>query len=126
MPEVQSLRQQLPYRRHPYRPFPAARRTLPGIFQRAYRRSIHFQNGSPGNAHNSLIGCMTCQQVCPENKDFLDRFADEVAFSHEETSLLLNGIAVDQLPPETVQKLERIDMLSDLQLIPRNLGVFFN
>jgi len=78
------------------------------------------------NAHNSLIGCMTCQQVCPENKDFIDRFADEVAFSHEETSLLLNGIEVDRLPPDTLHKLERIDMLADLQLIPRNLGVFFN
>ena len=39
------------------------------------------------SAHNSLIGCMTCQQVCPENKVFLDQFADEVAFSHEETCL---------------------------------------
>ena len=41
-------------------------------------------------------------------------------------ALLLNGAAIDQLPPETVQKLERIDMLGDLQLLPRNLGVFFN
>jgi epoxyqueuosine reductase len=78
------------------------------------------------SAHNSLIGCMTCQQVCPENKVFLEQFAGEVAFSHAETSLLLNGAAIDQIPAETVQKLERIDMLNDLQIIPRNLGVFFD
>jgi epoxyqueuosine reductase len=77
-------------------------------------------------AHNSLIGCMTCQRVCPENEAFLDQFASEVVFSREETSILLNGTAIDQIPPETVQKLEQIDMLDDLQLIPRNLGVFFN
>jgi epoxyqueuosine reductase len=76
-------------------------------------------------AHNSLIGCMTCQQVCPENKELLNQYADEVTFSHAETSLLLNGAMVDHLPPETVRKLERIDMINDLQLIPRNLGVFF-
>jgi hypothetical protein len=49
-----------------------------------------------------------------------------VVFSREETSILLNGTAIDQIPPETVQKLEQIDMLDDLQLLPRNLGVFFN
>jgi epoxyqueuosine reductase len=87
---------------------------------------LPFPEWVPGNAHNSLIGCMTCQKVCPENKAFLDCFADEVAFSHEETTSLLNGFGIDQLLPETVQKLERIDMLSDLQLIPRNLGVLFN
>jgi hypothetical protein len=45
-----------------------------------------------------------------------------VAFSHEETSLLLNGAGIDQIPPETLQKLEQIDMLNDLQIIPRNLA----
>lgn len=77
-------------------------------------------------AHNSLIGCMNCQQVCPEDKKFVDRFASEVAFSHEETSLLLKGAPAEQLPAETVQKLEQIDMMSDLAIIPRNLGVFFD
>jgi epoxyqueuosine reductase len=85
-----------------------------------------FPNWIAPSAHNSLIGCMTCQQVCPENKEFLDQFAGELAFSHAETSLLLHGAAMDQIPPETVKKLERIDMMNDLQLIPRNLGVFFN
>jgi epoxyqueuosine reductase len=85
-----------------------------------------FPDWVPGSAHNSLIGCMTCQQVCPENKVFVDKFADEVRFSTKETSLLLNGIAYDRLTPETMKKLERIDMLGDLQLIPRNLGVFFS
>ena len=77
-------------------------------------------------AHNSLIGCMACQQVCPENNDFLKQYAGGLAFSHAETSLLLQGAAIDQIPPETVQKLEQIDMLDDLPTIPRNLGVFFN
>ena len=69
---------------------------------------------------------MACQQVCPENKDFLKQYAGGLAFSHAETSLLLQGAAIDQIPPETVQKLEQIDMLDDLPTIPRNLGVFFN
>ena len=84
-----------------------------------------FPDWVAGGWHTSLIGCMTCQKVCPENKPFLEQFAIEVAFSEAETSLLLQGVPPDQVPPETAQKLERIDMLSDLPLIPRNLGVFF-
>ncbi len=76
--------------------------------------------------HTSLIGCMTCQKVCPENEAVLDQFGIEVKFSEAETALLRQGVAADQIPPETAQKLDQIDMLSDIALIPRNLEVFFN
>ena len=69
---------------------------------------------------------MTCQQVCPVNEAVLDQFGIEVKFSEAETALLLQGVAADQIPPETAQKLDQIDMLSDIALIPRNLGVFFS
>jgi hypothetical protein len=46
-------------------------------------------------------------------------------FTQEETALLLDGATQDQLPTETVRKLEHLDILNDLDRLPRNLSVFF-
>lgn len=76
-------------------------------------------------SHNCLIGCMLCQQCCPEDEAFLEWFEGNEAFSHEETSLLLRGTSSDQLPATTKAKLERLGLYDYLEILPRNLGVFF-
>jgi epoxyqueuosine reductase len=76
-------------------------------------------------SHNCLIGCMLCQQSCPEDKPFLDWFECNEEFSHGETALLLQGVSPDRLPAATRAKLERLDLLDSLEILPRNLGVFF-
>jgi epoxyqueuosine reductase len=76
--------------------------------------------------HNCLIGCMICQNVCPVNKPFVGRIVDEATFSEEETELILKDAPKDDLPPETQEKLERINMLEDFKLLPRNLKVLLN
>jgi epoxyqueuosine reductase len=75
--------------------------------------------------HNCVMGCMICQLFCPEDKPFLEWFEGDEEFSHEETSLLLKGVTKEQLSAETVKKLERLELLDDLDKMPRNLGVFF-
>lgn len=75
--------------------------------------------------HNCLIGCMLCQQPCPGNKAFLDRFEGGETFSHEETDLFLRGASSGPLPAATKAKLERLGLLYALDMLPRNLGVFF-
>jgi len=74
--------------------------------------------------HNCLEGCMRCQSVCPENKSFRGWIEEREEFSEEETTLLLKGSPQDGLPEETRGKLERLDILRDLEILPRNLGVF--
>ena len=74
-------------------------------------------------SHNSLMGCMLCQRYCPEDKPFLGWFEDSVDFTEDETRLLLEGATKDQLPAETVAKLEVLELISDLDKFPRNLGV---
>lgn len=71
--------------------------------------------------HNSLIGCMQCQLVCPVNKHFVQRVEAGEAFDEAETRLILKEVPRDRLPPETVRKLERGYMLDYLDLLPRNL-----
>jgi epoxyqueuosine reductase len=77
-------------------------------------------------SHNCLIGCMLCQQFCPENKAFLKWFEGNESFSHEETALFLRGASSDQLPATTNAKLERLGLHYALEILPRNLGVFLN
>lgn len=73
--------------------------------------------------HNCLMGCMLCQKYCPEDKPFLGWYEENVVFSAEETSLLLKGSSRDELPFETLQKLEKLELIDSLELFPRNLGV---
>ncbi len=72
------------------------------------------------------MGCMLCQQFCPEDKPFLGWFEQPWDFSAEETALLLNGTPRQALPAETVQKLETLELIEDADKFPRNLGVFLS
>ncbi len=73
--------------------------------------------------HNSLVGCLHCQKCCPLNKDFVKVFEERETFDHDETALLLQGMTRDKIPPETVRKLERLDIIEYLDELPRNLSV---
>lgn len=71
--------------------------------------------------HNSLVGCMRCQLVCPVNKGFAKWVEDGEDFTEAETDLVLGGVPLDRLPPETVHKLNRSYMAEYLDVLPRNL-----
>jgi epoxyqueuosine reductase len=71
--------------------------------------------------HNSLIGCMKCQLVCPANKRFAKWLEQGEDFDETETELILKGIPADRMPPQTADKLRRACMLESLDVLPRNL-----
>jgi epoxyqueuosine reductase len=71
--------------------------------------------------HNSLVGCMKCQFVCPANKRLIKWVEEGEAFTEAETELILNGVPIDRMPPETAHKLNRCYMLDSLDVLPRNL-----
>jgi epoxyqueuosine reductase len=73
--------------------------------------------------HNCLVGCLYCQQVCPENREVSDFYEEGEEFSEEETRLLLDGGEETDLPAALREKLERADLLEALDTFPRNLGV---
>jgi epoxyqueuosine reductase len=75
--------------------------------------------------HNCLVGCLRCQSICPENKDFLEYVEEGAEFSEEETELLVDGVPLDQLPAATVEKLKQTDLIDLLEVLPRNLQVYF-
>ena len=58
--------------------------------------------------HNSLVGCMKCQLVCPVNKLFFNWVEDGEDFDETETRLILDKVGAERLPRETVHKLNRM------------------
>jgi epoxyqueuosine reductase len=72
--------------------------------------------------HNCLIGCMICQSACPANKKVRSWIEDSESFNDEETGLILNGDR-QKLTYIIEKKLEKLDLLEDFDLIPRNLSV---
>lgn len=92
-------------------------------------RCLTFHNERPGRFpewikpswHNCIMGCMDCQLVCPENKKFFSWFEDGEHFSERETELMLGDTPGNDLPVETVDKLRRLYLLDDVDLVRRNL-----
>jgi epoxyqueuosine reductase len=76
--------------------------------------------------HNCLVGCLRCQRVCPENKDVRDWIEGDEIFSEEETAILLAGTPLERLPERTVSKLERLDLVELLDVLPRNLDALLH
>ena len=75
--------------------------------------------------HHCLVGCLRCQVICPENKDYRDWVENKVIFSEAETTLLLNRLPMDKLPAKTENKLEELHMMEYLKILPRNMRALF-
>jgi len=96
-------------------------------------RCISLHNEEPGEIpfpawldaswHNCLVGCLHCQSICPESKDFLEWVEEGAEFSAEETALLVEGVPLAQLPAAMIRKLEQSDLADMLDILPRNLKV---
>jgi epoxyqueuosine reductase len=95
------------------------------VFHNERSASLPFPAWIDSAAHNSPVGCMLCQQFCPEDKPFLDWFEGDMDFDLDETSLIMQGTPMEQLPHDTRQKLEQLELMDYLDKLPRNLGVLF-
>jgi epoxyqueuosine reductase len=71
--------------------------------------------------HNSLVGCMICQKVCPANKSVIKWIEPGESFTTDETNLILSGVSEEQLPKETRAKLKKLDLMEYYNVLPRNL-----
>jgi len=77
-------------------------------------------------SHNALVGCMKCQQVCPENRAVIQLKERGVTFSEEETSMILRETPEKRLPQALSSKLRRLNIDEYYSLLPRNLAVLMN
>lgn len=77
-------------------------------------------------AHNALIGCMRCQDVCPANSEVLGWREHGASFSAEETQTILAGVSSIKENPKLCEKLESLDLWAIVDLLPRNLGALLS
>jgi len=93
------------------------------VFHNEKAGKIPFPEWLDPSWHNCLVGCMRCQRACPEDKNLLQLIEGTESFTEEETTLILRGTAVGDLPTETFGKLKRLDMIDYLDSLSRNLSV---
>lgn len=73
--------------------------------------------------HHCLIGCMQCQEICPENKSMIDWIEDRSEFSEYETELFIKGVPFDKLPRNMVNKFKKLEINESYQNLSRNLSI---
>jgi epoxyqueuosine reductase len=71
--------------------------------------------------HECLVGCMTCQRRCPENRTRRDELEDAATFSEEETAALLAACGPEELPAALRERLAALALLPYLPVLARNL-----
>jgi epoxyqueuosine reductase len=69
---------------------------------------------------------MVCQDVCPANKDHTAWIIPGGDFSEEETRMILEGVGKEKLPSGIIEKLKKICMFDEYDLLKRNLEVLMN
>ncbi len=77
----------------------------------------------PASAHNCLVGCMACQEICPSNEGMLVERDSRVTFDREETEAILRAAPDKGAAPWTAisEKLSRLGLNGYLPVIGRNL-----
>ncbi len=89
-------------------------------------RSEAFPQWLSPSWHNSLVGCMICQKVCPANKDVVKWIEPGETFNTDETDLILKGVSEEQLPKKTIEKLKRLDLMTYFDVLGRNLRMLID
>jgi epoxyqueuosine reductase len=97
-------------------------------------RCITLYNENPGDfpnwimksSHHALMGCVRCQDPCPENSGFSSVTGNLEDISEEETQKILNGISDDTLLKALQRKLKDFPAAESKATFPvltRNLNV---
>jgi epoxyqueuosine reductase len=72
-------------------------------------------------AHHCLVGCMRCQELCPQNRYYLRKQRVVVEFDRGETEIILENLPPDQLPGPLRDKLAKLDLEDYSTVLGRNL-----
>ncbi len=92
-------------------------------------RCLTFINENPADfpdwldpaAHHCAVGCMICQKYCPLNRHLNKKTDHKCEFTGDETEAILNNPTKENLSRETLNKLDKLCMTDDLDIISRNI-----
>jgi epoxyqueuosine reductase len=83
----------------------------------------HFPSWLDPRWHHCLVGCMRCQVVCPQNRDYLGRVTVQGTFDLADTSMILEGLPLEDLPARTREKLEVLGLKEYYPILGRNISL---
>lgn len=81
-----------------------------------------FPTWLPTQAHNALVGCLHCQTICPQNKQYLRYSEPSITFTEDETTILLQQTPREDIPQALRKKLLDIDIVEYYSVLARNLS----
>jgi epoxyqueuosine reductase len=93
-------------------------------------RCLAYFNEQPGNfpewldpaSHNSIVGCMKCQSICPENIKYKSALVYHDEFSEEESSMILKGVSYELLPEKLRVKINDLCLKHYYAHLSRNIA----
>jgi epoxyqueuosine reductase len=74
------------------------------------------------SAHNAAIGCLKCQEACPENAAYRSAVSRRFAFDREASLGLLEGRSAGSSAPEAARLLALLGMVGEECKLARNLA----
>ena len=74
-------------------------------------------------SHNSIIGCIRCQRICPENIKYQPSVINKHRFSETETSLILKESPFEELSASLQIKLTKLSLKRYYKHLSRNIKV---
>ena len=80
-----------------------------------------FPDWLPLSVHHLVYDCLKCQLPCPMNRKYVGNVDGPIKFDAEETSLVLAGGALSDLPPALYEKVNYLGFSQWWPAIPRNL-----
>lgn len=93
-------------------------------------RCLTYFNEQPGQfpnwidsfLHNCVVGCIKCQEVCPENKPYISgtKFIEE--FDEKEAHMILENIPYDELPAGLQTKINNLCLKHYYKYLSRNIS----
>lgn len=80
-----------------------------------------FPDWLDAGAHHCLVGCMRCQELCPQNRYYLRKHKLVAEFDREETEIILQNPPPGRLPGALHEKLRQLDLDEYSIVLGRNL-----
>jgi epoxyqueuosine reductase len=92
-------------------------------------RCLTYLNENPGEwpdwldkgAHHCLVGCMRCQDLCPQNRYYARKQQLVAEFDRRETDVILQNLPPESLPEDVRLKLAALDLVEYSPVLGRNL-----
>jgi epoxyqueuosine reductase len=93
-------------------------------------RCLTYLNEQPGKFpgwvdpvwHNSIIGCLKCQEICPENKNYITPLKHKIKFNENETTMIINNTPFEKLPQPLKNKIHQLCLHCYYTLLSRNIS----